>query len=89
MNPKDNFRKKLIYQSSHRGCKENDILLGNYAKHKIFEFNESEINLYKEFLDEDDWDIYNWIVGKTQTPNKYAKWLIEDIIAFNNLKHND
>ena len=28
----ENFRKKLLFRSSHRGTKEMDIILGTYAE---------------------------------------------------------
>ncbi len=60
---------KLIYQSNHRGCKENDMLLSNLIS-KIQYFSEAEILLYEEFLSEDDYDIYRWFLTNSM-PAKY------------------
>jgi antitoxin CptB len=74
------LRKKLIYQSWHRGCKETDIILGDFAKDSIHHLSTEELYLYQEFLSEDDWDIYAWIVGREEAPKKYQSWLISKII---------
>lgn len=73
----------LIYKSWHRGCKETDILLGDFAKACILTLNSEEIAVYKELLEENDWDIYEWILSENTTvPAKY-KNIIQKIIQFN------
>ncbi len=64
--------KRLIYRSKNRGCKEMDIVLGNYAKAGINSLNASELELYSELLEEADNDIWDWVSGKVVTPSKYA-----------------
>ncbi len=68
---------KLVYQSKHRGCKENDILLSKFAD-KIFSLSSSELDLYEYFLNESDSDIYQWICNALNAPDKYKK-IIEKI----------
>ena len=66
---------QLKYQSSHRGCKENDILL---SKFDITSFTEEELDLYEKFLLENDVDIYKWLTNIDLSPKKYfyliQKW---------------
>ena len=62
---------RLIYQSNHRGCKENDILLGKIVSN-IYNFSQQELDLYDEFLSESDDDIYKMLCGTTKMPNKYS-----------------
>ena len=76
--------KRLLYRSLHRGCKETDILLGKYAQGKLDNFDDSELQLYKDFIEEDDLGIYNWIVGKEEAPEKY-KDLVGDVCLFHGL----
>jgi antitoxin CptB len=78
----ENEFKKLLYRSNYRGCKETDILIGKFATSELGKFSYYEFNLFKDFLDENDWDIYNWLVGKTAIPNKYQA-LTKQILEFN------
>ena len=39
--------KKIIYQSCHRGCKETDFILGDFAKAKVAQFNMDKLTLYQ------------------------------------------
>lgn len=81
---KDLFLKSLIYRSTHRGCKETDILVGKFAEAKISNFNQSELQLFENFILEDDAEIYDWILAKSPYPDKYSH-LIGQIKQFHNL----
>lgn len=70
----DQLIKKLLYRSCYRGCKETDFLIGNFAKSNIKQI--SDLELYANFLNENDGQIYDWIMQKTPTPEKY-----QDLIA--------
>ena len=43
MNKLEIFKKKLIYRSNYRGTKEMDILLSQFVKKHINEFNEIQL----------------------------------------------
>ena len=51
------LRKQILYRSTHRGCKETDFLIGEFAKVKLAEIE--DLKLFSEFLEEDDWEIYD------------------------------
>ena len=55
--PSEQRIKQAIYRSWHRGCKETDILLGDFARANLFSFNDEKFALYEEFIAENDWDL--------------------------------
>lgn len=61
----------LCYRSTHRGCKETDVILGAFANAHLASFSEDQLALYAKFLDEQDWDIFAWIVGELDFPEEY------------------
>ena len=71
MNDLEAYKKKIIYKASHRGSKEMDILLGNFINKYVELFNKNELHQFDLILDIDDEDIYQWILGKRDIPNKY------------------
>ncbi len=71
MNDLEVYKKKIIYKASHRGSKEMDILLGNFINKYVELFNKNELQQFDLILDNDDDDIYQWILGKIDIPNKY------------------
>jgi antitoxin CptB len=70
------LKKKLIYRSIHRGCKETDFLIGDFAKENLDQMNDDELIIYQDFLEQDDLEIYNWVIGKTATEAKYLPLII-------------
>ncbi len=73
------LRKKLIYRSVHRGCKETDFLIGEFAKAKIDEI--SDLEKFNQFIEEDDMLIYDWILGKVEVVEEYQE-IVQQIRQF-------
>lgn len=65
--------KKLLYRSTHRGCKETDFLIGEFAKEKVAAMTAEERDLFEKFLEEDDLKIYDWILAKEKPDQQYEK----------------
>ena len=82
-----NLKNKLIYRSSHRGCRENDWLLSAFVKQNTDILPQRELESLDILLQEDDPDLFGWITKKVQPPIKY-KDLVQKIINFNEYKQN-
>ena len=50
----DDFRKKLLFRSDHRGIKEMDIILGAFARDFLPTASENEVAAYADILNESD-----------------------------------
>ena len=57
---KEILKKQIIYRSMHRGSKEMDLLLGNFVRKYIDEFNCAELKDLANLLFTEDEVIYNW-----------------------------
>ena len=75
----NNQKKKLRYQSWHRGCKETDDILGPFAD--IWLPENEDISGFEALLQEDDKDIYHWLTDTHPAPDKHAA-LINEIKTF-------
>ena len=71
-------QKRLSIRSWRRGTKELDLILGQFSDKNLAELQISELNLYEQFLSNDDYLIYNWLFGKEDSP-KIFKSLIKRI----------
>lgn len=60
--------KKLIYQSWHRGTRENDLLLGPFADAVLPNLSETDLQAYQDMLNHDDADLFAWITGQYPIP---------------------
>ena len=61
---KEILKKQIIYRSMHRGSKEMDLLLGNFVKRYINEFNDTELRDLERLLFIEDEVIYKWYFEK-------------------------
>ena len=83
MNNSQNY-KKILYRSLHRGCKETDILLGKFAEARLDKLSEKDFALYDDFIQEDDAEIYDWLLSTTPAKEEYRQ-LVLMIQQFHNL----
>ena len=74
----DVVRKRLLIRSWRRGTKELDLILGQFSNKNLNRLKMAELNLYEQFLSNDDYLIYNWLFSKEDSP-KIFKSLIKQI----------
>jgi antitoxin CptB len=75
-------RKRLLYRSVYRGNKENDILLGQFARSHISEFDADELDQYERILATGDNDIFDWVTGKVPVPPDSDTPVLRRLMAF-------
>ncbi|MEE3295657.1 MAG: succinate dehydrogenase assembly factor 2 [Pseudomonadota bacterium] len=77
----DAYRKKIIFRSNHRGIKEMDLILGNYAKNNVERMNDKELKTFDDLIDIPDPELYEWFSnrGTEGIPSKF-KDLVNDIL---------
>ena len=76
-NKLETLKKRLLYRASYRGTKEMDILLGQFVKKYIGEFNEPYLNELENFLKFEDEVILNFyqqdIIKENIDQNKVSR----------------
>ena len=75
-------RKRLLYRSVYRGNKENDILLGQFARAHIAEFGAAELDQYERILAKGDNDIFDWVSGQAAIPPEEDTPVLRKLKAF-------
>ena len=75
-------RKRLLYRSVYRGNKENDILLGQFARAHIASFDAAELDQYERLLTVGDNEIYDWVSGKVPVPAEQDTPVIRKLLSF-------
>jgi len=71
----NNRLKRLRYRSWHRGCKETDLILGNFADERLQTLDEEQLCAYERLLDEDDVNIWDWLTGNAAPKPGYEPLL--------------
>jgi len=64
----EQLRKKLLYRSLHRGCKETDLILGQFAEKHIDTMNDEELKEFNNILNQNDSDIVSWAMKREEPP---------------------
>jgi antitoxin CptB len=62
-------RKRLLYQSAHRGTQEADLLIGGFAVQYLPTLSVPQLDEFERLLDENDVDLVNWLTGRATAPN--------------------
>ena len=75
-------RKRLLYRSVYRGNKENDILLGQFARAHIASFDVEELDQYERILEAGDNDIFDWVSGQAEIPSEADTPVLRKLLAF-------
>lgn len=78
----DTRRKRLLYQSAHRGTKESDLLLGAFAHAHLVSFGAVQLERYEALLDESDNDLFDWISGRAAPPPEKMTDVLRLLLSF-------
>lgn len=74
--------KRLMFQSGHRGTKELDFMLGNFAAQCLAQMDASELEVYEVLLNTADPLAYDWLVGQAEAPEGALRDLVKKIQDF-------
>jgi antitoxin CptB len=80
------LRKKLSYRSKNRGCKETDLLLGNFATKYINDMTLADLNEFEIILDQTDSDIVSWVMGRQEVPSHLQRPMMMKLLSFQTSK---
>jgi len=58
--------KRLLYRANHRGMRELDMLIGQFADHRVASMTEVEAATFEALLEVEEPELMAWITG-TQT----------------------
>lgn len=69
--PLDPRRRRLLYRATHRGTRENDLLIGGYVAPRIGAMDEPDLAALERLLDAPEPDLAGWLTGTTPVPREY------------------
>ena len=78
------LRRRLLFQSKHRGVKELDLILGAFAEAHLAGFRMAELQQFAVLLGEPDPDIYDWLVGRVPLPARLQNPVTGRLLDFTN-----
>lgn len=64
----DERRRRILYRCWHRGIREMDLMLGQFAEREIAHFSDEELDALEHVMREEDQDLISWINGSKPIP---------------------
>jgi antitoxin CptB len=78
----DPRRRRLLFRAWHRGIREMDLILGQFADTQLSNLHAADLDEFEAILGEDDSDLFKWICGKAAAPKHLETPLFQRITAF-------
>ena len=60
----DPRRRRILFRAWHRGIREMDLILGQFADNEIAGVDDADLDEFEAILSEDDKDLFMWICGE-------------------------
>jgi antitoxin CptB len=79
--------KRLKFRAWHRGFVEADLILGPFVDKHGAELSPDQLDRLEALLEENDHDIYAWIIGRAPTPAAFDTDVMELIKGFRFFAH--
>ena len=64
---------KILFRCWHRGMREVDLLLGQFADARIDQLSEDELDQLEHFMEAQDADIFSWFAGSKPVDPAYDR----------------
>jgi antitoxin CptB len=65
----DARRRRLLFRATHRGTRENDLLVGGFVAARIAAFTAQEMDAVEEILELPDPAVSDWLTGRVPLPD--------------------
>lgn len=82
-------RKRLRFQSWHRGLKEVDLILGRFADRHLDTLDAAQLDRYELLLEVNDVELYAWYAGTREPPAELRTdvWALIKSFTVHEAKH--
>lgn len=75
-------RRRILYRSWHRGTREMDLLMGQFADARIDQLDDQALTDMEALLEEQDRDVFSWLTGELALPERFNTPVFEQIRAY-------
>jgi antitoxin CptB len=78
----DTLRKKLLWRATHRGIKEMDIVVGDFAMRHLAAMDAAALEEFSRILDIPDQELLSWATRQAEVPDDLASPLLRSVLGF-------
>jgi antitoxin CptB len=74
-------RKRILYRANHRGMRELDMLIGQFADKRVGSFTEAEADAFEALMAVEEPELMAWITGQQAVPAAFDTPLFREMMA--------
>jgi antitoxin CptB len=75
-------RKQILYRAWHRGMREMDLIMGQFADAEIGTLSDEDVAEFERLIEVTDRDLLGWITGELEAPSNYDTPLFRRLKSF-------
>jgi antitoxin CptB len=80
-------RRRLRFRAQHRGTREMDLLLGQFAEAALAQLTDLELTAFEGLMEMRDSDVLDWLTGRRPVPAEFETPLFAKLRAFHTHPH--
>lgn len=77
----DPRRKRILFRCWHRGIREMDLILGQFADQELAGLSDNELDELERIMIEEDNDLVKWITGEQPVPERHQTPMFRRVAA--------
>jgi antitoxin CptB len=78
----DARRRKLIFRADHRGFKEMDLFMGEFARTHVPAMSEAQLEEFEAILNMEDQEVYSWITRQERPSEAARSGTLDLVLSF-------
>ena len=78
----DPRRRRVLFRAWHRGIREMDLILGQFADENIDRLNEDQLDAFEALMAIDDRDLVRWVTREIPVPTDYDTEIFRRVCAY-------
>ena len=78
----DPRRRRILVRAWRRGIREMDLVIGGFADVEIATLSEAELDQLELLMAEEDADIFRWVTGEADTPERFQTALFDRMRSY-------
>jgi antitoxin CptB len=80
--PESVRRKKLLFRAWHRGTREADLVLGNFADRHLAGFDAGQLDRFEALLERLDGELSDWVMGRAAPAGNERNDVVDMLLKF-------
>lgn len=73
--------KRLLYRANHRGMRELDMMIGQFAEARVATMTEAEADTFERLMQVEEPDLMSWITGQAPVPAEHDTPLFREMLG--------